>query len=252
LIDDPIFYIAAIPAVLLAGISKGGFGGGLAMLGVPAMSLAVSAPRAAAIMLPILCLMDIVGIWAYRKSWHGHSLAVMAAGAAFGILFGTATFHLFNDATIKVMVGCIAVVFTLYYWFGKQSDAPATQPNLFKGLFWGAISGFTSFVAHAGGAPANAYLLPQRMDKTLFVGTMVLLFTAINFGKLLPYWWLGLLPVGNLTMSLVLAPLAPIGVLLGVWLHHRITHLWFYRLCYLFLFAVGLKLLYDGSIKFLG
>lgn len=252
LIDDPLFYIAAIPAVLLAGISKGGFGGGLAMLGVPAMSLVVSAPRAAAIMLPILCLMDLVSIWAYRKTWHGHSLAVMAAGATFGVLLGTATFHWFDDATIKIFVGCISVVFTLNYWFGRASERPPTEPNTYKGIFWGAISGFTSFIAHAGGAPANAYLLPQRMDKTLFVGTMVMLFTAINYGKLLPYWWLGLLPVGNLSMSLILAPLAPIGVLLGVWLHKRITHVWFYRLCYLFLFVVGLKLLYDGGVGILG
>jgi hypothetical protein len=90
------------------------------------------------------------------------------------------------------------------------------------------------------------------MDKTLFVGTMVMLFTAINYAKLLPYWWLGLLPVGNLTMSLILAPLAPVGVILGIWLHRRISPTWFYRLCYLFLFVTGLKLFYDGMSATLG
>ncbi len=256
LITDPLFYIAAIPAVFLAAVSKGGFGGGLAMLGVPMMSLVISAPRAAAIMLPILCLMDLVGVWAYRKTWDRRNLKIMAAGAAIGIVTGTATFHLFDDSAIKLLVGCIAVSFTLHYWLkrspaGEGGEGGKYNATATKGILWSALSGFTSFLAHAGGPPANAFLLPQRMDKTLFVGTMVMLFTAINYAKLLPYWWLGLLPLGNLTMSLILSPLAPIGVLVGVWLHNRISPTWFYRLCYLFLFAAGLKLLYDGSVSLL-
>lgn len=252
MITDPLFYAAAVPAVLLAAISKGGFGGGLAMLGVPLLSLTIPAPQAAAIMLPILCLMDAVGVWAYRKTWHRRNFWIMAAGAFVGIAVGTATFRWFGDASIRVLVGCIAVLFSLDYWFRPKPAAAAAHPHIGRGMFWSALSGFTSFLAHAGGPPANAYLLPQRMDKTLFVGTMVMLFTAINYAKLLPYWWLGLLPVGNLTMSLILAPLAPVGVVLGIWLHRRISPTWFFRLCYLFLFATGLKLLYDGVRAMLG
>jgi uncharacterized protein len=246
LITDPLFYFVAVPAVLLAGISKGGFGGGLAMLGVPLLAMVISVPRAAAIMLPILCLMDLTGVWAYRKTWHALNLKIMAAGAFFGIAIGTATFHMFNDATIRILVGCVAVSFTLHHWLKRGGPSAATEPNTLKGMAWSAAAGFTSFIAHAGGPPANAYLLPQRMDKTLFVGTSIMVFTAINYTKLIPYWWLGLLPVGNLTMSLILAPLAPLGVVIGVWLHKRVSPVWFYRLCYLFLFASGLKLLYDG------
>jgi len=252
LITDPFFYLAAVPAVLLAGISKGGFGGGLAMLGVPVMSLVIPAPQAAAIMLPILCLMDLVGVGAYRKTWHRKNLLIMACGAIIGIGVGMFTFRMFNDATIKIMVGGVALAFTLNHWFGTAGKKQATGPNVVKGMFWGAIAGFTSFLAHAGGPPANAYLLPQRMDKTLFVGTMVMMFTAVNYAKLIPYWWLGLLPVGNLTVSLILCPLAPVGVLLGVWLHDKISPTWFYRLCYVFLFATGSKLLYDGIAKLVG
>ncbi|MDX9861491.1 MAG: sulfite exporter TauE/SafE family protein [Rhodospirillales bacterium] len=252
MIADPLFYLVAVPAVLLAAISKGGFGGGLAMLGVPLLSLVIPAPQAAAIMLPILCLMDLIGVWAYRKTWHRRNLWIMAAGALIGIAIGTATFHWFSDGSIRLLVGGIAVVFSLDYWFRRKPAAAAADPDIGKGMFWGALSGFTSFLAHAGGPPANTYLLPQRMDKTLFVGTMVMLFTAINYAKLVPYWWLGLLPASNLTMSLILAPLAPVGVLLGIWLHRRISPTWFYRLCYLFLFVTGLKLFYDGVAATLG
>lgn len=247
MITDPWFYAAAVPAVLLAAISKGGFGGGLAMLGVPLLSLLIPAPQAAAIMLPILCLMDLVGVWAYRKTWHRQNLWIMAAGALLGIAVGTIAFHAFSEAGIRLLIGGIAVSFSLNYWVRWKRDTAPSKPHIVKGLLWGALSGFTSFLAHAGGPPANAYLLPQRMDKTLFVGTMVMFFTSINFAKLLPYWWLGLLPAGNLTLSLILCPLAPIGVVLGIWLHRRISPTWFYRLCYLFLFATGSKLLYDGA-----
>jgi hypothetical protein len=252
MITDPLFYAVAIPAVLLAAISKGGFGGGLAMLGVPLLSLVIPAPQAAAIMLPILCVMDVMGVWAYRKTWHRRNFWIMAAGALIGIAIGTITFRWFSDGSIRLLVGFIAVVFSLDYWFRKKPAAATASPDVGRGVFWGALSGFTSFLAHAGGPPANTYLLPQRMDKTLFVGTMVMLFTAINYAKLLPYWWLGLLPVGNLTMSLILAPLAPVGVILGIWLHRRISPTWFYRLCYLFLFVTGLKLFYDGMSATLG
>lgn len=251
MITDPWFYAAAVPAVLLAAISKGGFGGGLAMLGVPLLSLTIPAPQAAAIMLPILCLMDAVGVWSYRKTWDRRNLWIMGSGALLGIVVGTLSFRLFDDAAIRVMVGSIAVSFSLIYWFAPKRGTSAYEASVGKGMFWGTLSGFTSFLAHAGGPPANAFLLPQRMDKTLFVGTMVMLFTAINYAKLLPYWWLGLLPVGNLTMSLILCPLAPVGVLMGIWLHRRISPTWFYRLCYLFLFATGWKLLYDGASAFL-
>ncbi|WP_316976581.1 sulfite exporter TauE/SafE family protein [Shumkonia mesophila] len=252
MISDPLFYAVAVPAVLLAAISKGGFGGGLAMLGVPLLSLVIPAPQAAAIMLPILCLMDVMGVWAYRKTWHRRNFWIMASGALIGIAIGTFTFHWFSDGSIRLLVGCIAVVFSLDYWFRKKPAKANANPDVGRGMFWGALSGFTSFLAHAGGPPANTYLLPQRMDKTLFVGTMVMLFTAVNYAKLLPYWWLGLLPAGNLAMSLILAPLAPVGVVLGIWLHRRISPTWFYRLCYLFLFVTGLKLFYDGVLATLG
>ena len=66
LITDPLFYAAAIPAVLLFGISKGGFGGGLGTAAVPLMALVISPVQAAAILLPILCLMDLVALWKFR------------------------------------------------------------------------------------------------------------------------------------------------------------------------------------------
>ena len=81
LIYDPVFYAVSIPAVLLYGIAKGGFAGPLAILGVPLMSLVISPLQAAAILLPILCVQDMISIYSYRKSFHLKNLFILLPAA---------------------------------------------------------------------------------------------------------------------------------------------------------------------------
>jgi len=247
MIDNPWFYVAAVPAVLIAGISKGGFGGGLGVMAVPMMALAIAPVQAAAIMLPILCLMDFIGTWAYWRKWDGPNLRILIVAALFGVALGTATFRFVDADSTRLLIGVIAVGFTLNHWLRRNADTrPPTGRSWKKGGFWGAVAGFTSFVAHAGGPPVNVYLLPQKMDRTLYQSTAVIFFTAVNYMKLVPYTWLGQLDVGNLTTSGLLAPVAILGIGLGVWMHTRVSDTLFYRFCYGFLFLTGIKLLYDG------
>jgi uncharacterized protein len=246
LITDWSFYAVAIPAILIAGISKGGFGAGLGVVTVPLMALAISPVQAAAIMLPLLCVMDWVGVWAYRGVWDKANLKIVLPAGIIGIIIGALSFGLLNDNWIRVLLGVIAIAFVLNAWLRRSADKPSTSASLSHGSFWGAMSGYTSFVAHAGGPPLGVYLLPQRLEKRLFVGTTVIFFTIINAVKLIPYFWLGLFDARNLSTSLVLAPLAPIGIMLGVWLVKRVNPRVFYALCYAFLFITGCKLLYDG------
>lgn len=244
-IDNPIFYLTAVPAVLIAGVSKGGFGGGLGMLAVPLMALTVPPTQAAAILLPILCLMDLFGVGAYRRHWHRANLAILFSGALMGTALGTLTFRFLDEATLRLLLGLMALGFTFGYRFGGPDRPPAGR-NVLKGGFWGAVAGYTSFVAHAGGLPVSIYLLPQRLNKTVFVGTMAMFFFAINYTKLLPYAWLGQFAAVNLATAAALAPVAVAGVLLGIWLHDRIDTTVFYRLCHVMLFIAGVKLIWDG------
>lgn len=247
MIADPWFYAAAIPAVLIVGLSKGGFAGGLGILGVPLMALTVSPLQAAGILLPILIVMDMVGIWAYRKSFHVRNLAVMLPGATAGIIFAALTASYVTDSFVLILIGTIAVAFALDHWIGRRAaaDPKPVHPN--KGRFWGAVGGFTSFVAHAGGPPFQIYMLPQKLDKRLYVGTSVMFFAAVNLIKVPPYALLGQFEITNLATSLVLMPLAPIGMLLGIKALHIIPEKPFYRFAYIALFCVGLKLLWDGA-----
>lgn len=247
IVSDPLFYLAAIPAVLITGIAKGGFGTGAGLLAVPLMALTVAPLQAAAVMLPILCLMDLVSLWAYRGRFDGRSLRLLLPAALAGIGIGWLTAGLMNDRVIRLIVGVVAIVFALDHWVGRRAAAEPKAPNAVKGGFWAAVSGFTSFIAHAGGPPLSVYLLPLKLDKTVFVGTTVIFFAVVNYVKLIPYTWLGQFSTANLVTSLVLAPLAPLGIGLGIWLHRRTSPVWFYRLSYLMIFVIGLKLVWDGA-----
>lgn len=252
MIEEPLFYLLAVPAVLILGISKGGFGGGLGSLAVPLTALVVSPIQAAAVLLPILCVMDVHGAWVYRGRWDKANLKILMPAALIGLTIGTFTFRYLDARAIRLLIGGVAVGFTIHYWLSglKAARSPRAADAL-RGGFWGAVSGFTSFIAHAAGPPMSVYLLPQRMDKTRFLATAVIFVLFMNYVKLVPYAWIGQFSAENLYTSLVLLPIAPLGMWLGIWLHRVVPEDIFYRACYLLLFVAGLKLLYDGGVELL-
>lgn len=245
MIDNPLFWITAVVAVLITGISKGGFGG-IAILSVPLMALTISPLVAAGIMLPILLVMDGFSIWAWRKTWEKSYLLFMLPGALIGVVIGTVFAGELNDHVVRIVVGLVAVGFSLYaiLWTLRSRALKAA------GKPWGVVaaigSGFTSFVAHAGAPPYQAYMIPQGLEKKIYTGTSVIFFAVLNAVKILPYAYLGQLSAANITTSLILMPLAPVGVWLGVWLNGKVPQGRFYQILYGVVFVVGVKLLFDG------
>ena len=100
---------------------------------------------------------------------------------------------------------------------------------------------------HAGGPPVSVYLLSKKLDKLTLVGTLGVFFAILNFVKLVPYTYLGQFDPSSLLTSLVLLPLAPIGVRIGYWIIHQLDPSIIYRAIYILLFISGAKLLYDGG-----
>ena len=131
----------------------------------------------------------------------------------------------------------------------RRLAAPRRPPGRIAGSFWGVLSGFTGTLAHAGGPPFAVYILAQTADKTLIVATSAVFFFVVNYVKLVPYYFIDQLNAGNLTTALLFAPLAPLGVLLGVWLHRRVSAQLFYRVSYALLFATGAKLFFDALTR---
>jgi uncharacterized membrane protein YfcA len=253
LITDPWFFAVAIPAVLLYGISKGGFGGGLGAISVPLMALVISPVQAAAILLPVLCVMDIVALWKFRGKWVWPELKVLLPASLFGIVVGTLLFEYMSAAVVRLIVGAVAITFTVHFWISKRRSKSADLPNypLSYGILGGLVAGFTSFVAHSGGPPISMYLLRRPLDRTDFAATSIVFFAVVNYVKLVPYGWLGQLSADNLATSAALVILAPVGVLIGAWLHKRVTDRFFFGFVYVLLFFVGIKLVYDGVVAYL-
>jgi len=245
-IDDPLFYLAAVPAVLLYGIAKGGFAGGFGIVAVPLMALAVPVPQAAAIMLPILLVMDLAALWAYRRSWDADLIKLLLPASLLGMGIGTVAFRYITPDAIRLGLGMIAVGFVLYRWAAHAPNAAPAPRSTAKGWFWGTVSGLTGFIAHAGSPPLQVYLLPLRLPQALLVGTVAVLFAGLNWAKVVPYWWLGLFSVQNVATSAALVPVGVAGVWIGVWLQRRVREKLFYTLIYVFLLLTGLKLCYDG------
>lgn len=246
MIGDPLFWLAAIPGVLLFGISKGGFAGGFGIVTVPLMALAIAPAQAAAIMLPILLVMDLGAVWAYRRHWSRDLIKVLLPAGLAGTAIGTLAFRELGSDGIRLFLGVLAIGFVLWRTLLRAPSAAPEAPSTARGAFWATLSGFTSFIAHSGGPPLSVYLLPLRLAPSVLVGTVAVLFACLNWAKVLPYWWLGLFSAQNLLTSAALAPVGVAGVALGVWLHRRIREALFYRLVYAFLLATGAKLLYDG------
>lgn len=248
MITDPWFYVVAIPAVLIFGISKGGFGGGLGVLAVPLLALVISPVQAAGILLPILCLMDLLSLWAYRQKWVWSELRVLLPASLIGIGVGTWLFEYMSAAVVRLIIGVVAILFTLHWALSLRRRGGRSSEYFPQTAGWvgGGVAGFTSFIAHSGGPPINMYLLRRPLDRTDFVATTVLFFAVVNYVKLLPYAWLGQLSGGNLLTSLVLAPLAPIGIAIGVYLHRRVSDRLFFGVIYVLLFIVGARLVVAG------
>ena len=245
LITDPFFYAIAIPAVLLLGVSKSGFGAGFGSLAVPMMALAVTVPEAAAMLMPVLLVMDLLGMAAFRKNVDRRLLRFLIPFGLLGIVIGALLFKLLDARVVAGIVGGFTLLFLAQrLLFPPRADSP--PPPRWVGALLTVTSGFTSFIAHAGGPPINAYVIPMRLSPLLFTGTLAFFFFFINLAKWIPYAWLGLLDLRNMTTSLALLPFAPIGVWLGVRIAHRIKPLLFYRLVYTGMFLTGVKLVWDA------
>ena len=244
LITDPFFYAVAVPAVLLLGVSKSGFGAGFGSLAVPLMAMAVTVPQAAAILMPVLLLMDLLGLAAFRRDFDAPLLKFMLPFGLLGTVVGTLLFKVLDSHVVAGVVG----VFTLLFLAQRLLFPPrpdSAPPPRWLGALLTTTAGFTSFIAHAGGPPLMFYLLPLKLDKLRFVATSVYFFSVVNYVKLVPYASLGLLDASNLATSMLLAPVVPLGYWIGYRFARQVPEKWFFAFVNWSLVVTGIKLLYD-------
>ncbi len=240
-----MFWALAVPAALLIGLSKSGFASGFGALATPLLALAVPVPQAAAIMLPVLLAADAFGLQQLWRDRDTALLRLLLPWGLLGIVVGTLLFGVFSTAAVSGVVGALTLAFLAQRLLFPPRRDGAPVPR-WVGRLCAIASGFTSFVAHAGSPPVNAYVLPLKLAPRVFSGTMAVYFAALNVSKIVPYAWLGQIDLRNLATSALLIPLAPLGVRTGVWLMQHISPRWFYRLAYIGMALTGAKLLWDG------
>jgi uncharacterized membrane protein YfcA len=239
------YLVIASCAALLIGMSKGGLPL-VGMMSVPLLSWVMSPVKAVILLLPLYIISDVVGVWLYRRNYSAINLKILVPASMLGILIGWLTASMISDLTIKLIIGLVGVSFCLQTWFKRGQGEGAMPASVPKGAFWGAASGFTSFIAHAGGPPFQVFVLPQKLPKAEFAGTATILFAVINLAKIGPYQNLSPYIWDDMVNALLLVPFALLGTVLGVYLTKRIADAWFFKLLQAGLFLVSLKLIWDA------
>lgn len=246
-LTDPFFYAMAVPAVILMGLAKGGFAG-VGAIAMPLLALAISPVKAAAILLPILILQDVVGVWAFRRSWDRGVLALMIPTAGIGILLGYLLAAQVSATVVLGVLGAISIVFALHRLWrmrGGGVEAPKDAPPAL-GAALGVAAGFTSQIAHAGQPPFQMWVLPKNLAPPVLVGTTAIFFATVNWLKVPAYLALGQFTRENLMTAAALAPVAIVSTLAGVWLVRRIRPDRFYLAIYILMILVGGQLLWEA------
>ena len=246
---DFLLISTAVLAVIIAGLSKGGFGASAAFAATPVLAIAVGPVAAAAILLPILIVMDWFGVRLLAPMALAHRLADDAGLCAWRCDW-LALIQSLSIAWLSILLGGLTLILFGYRLLDalRHRQMRAAQPNALGAAWWGSLAGFTSFLIHAGGPPVAVYLLPLQLSKRVYQATTVLFFAFVNAIKLVPYFALGLFDTSNLAISLWLLPLAPVAMLLGIWAHDKINEKLFYRVVYTLAVLASLKLLWDGVV----
>lgn len=246
MLTDPHFLAVIIPAVIALGLAKGGFAG-VGVVATPLLALVMPPIEAAAVLLPILMVQDVISVWVYHGDWSKPNLKVMVPGAALGVGAAWLLATYIPDAAVRVIVGMIGVGFVTNIWLGRMPEQ--VKPNPPAGFFWGAVSGFTSAFASAGGPPFQLYVLPQRLPKLTLVGTVSIFFAVVNLLKVMPYLALGTFSHDGVVASLAMLPLAIASNFAGIWLVRITPVKAFYEIIYALTFLLSLILIWQGGAE---
>lgn len=247
LLSDPATLITCAIAVMLVGMAKGGFSG-LGALGTPVAALVLPPSIAAAILLPILIVQDVVSVWAFRHAWDKWIVGWMLPGAAIGVGLGWAMAASIDEKPMMAVLGAITLLFGIYrLWMerGGRVVAASTSPGWIGGIF-GVATGFTSQIAHAGGPPFQMWVTPRRLPHLTYAGTNAILFAAINWIKVPSYVMLGAFSRDVIIAAALLVPLAIGSTLVSVRVVRTLKPERFYTIIYLLMVLLGGKLILDA------
>ena len=255
-------WVALAVAALMVGLTKAGFGAGAGILAVPLMTVVLGGADMLAVMLPVLICGDVFSLIHYPKQKDWRNLKMLVPSCIVGVGIGWGALRLLErvagakgglNAVLNPLVGSICLMFLLiqlwrYFRESRLTERPEPyRPRLWHGLSLGTVAGITSTLSHAAGPLVALFLLPQKLDKRVYVGTAVTYFFFGNAVKFVPYAMQGMLTRATVCTSLALLPAVVVGTLIGVRLNRQFSGRAFALVIYAVTLAAVLKLLV-GSI----
>ena len=248
LLTNPAFMAVAIIGVCLLGVSKGGFLG-LGVMALPLMSLFVPPLQAAAIILPTAVAQDFLTLWIYRRDWSAWNIKIMLPSMIVGMFLAWLMAASLSAAHIRLAIGLIATLFVLRHWTAKSLERWMPKPSVATGVIFGALGGVTTMLANAGGSSWQIHLLPQKIEKLPYIGTLSILFAASNVVKVPGFLTLGYLTRDNLLVGLTLVPIALLANFVGIWMVRRVSTELFYRIAYVLMFIIAVELIRSSVVN---
>ena len=240
---DHLFLL--ILAAGVVGLSKGGLASAAA-LAVPALALVLNPVEAAAILLPVFLVTDWAAVWLYRHDYSGRNLAILIPAMMLGTALATLITPIVPEAGLLLVTGLIGLWYCGRSWLARgrgRGRDEATEARVVPGLFWGILTGIASFITHSGSPPAQAYLMPQRLPKLRFAGTIAIAFAAGNLAKLPGYWALGALEGLDLRLTATLAAAGIAGAGIGRWITGKLAEATYVRVIEALLLGLSVLLL---------
>ncbi len=239
--------ILLILAALIVGSSKGGLASAAA-IAVPLLALFMNPVKAAAMLLPVYIVTDWVGVWLYRKSFSKRNLLILTPSILLGVGIATLITPYTPEYALLIFTGLIGLWYCLRSWL-KRGSTEKTEAKIAPGIFWGTLTGIASFITHSGAPPSQAYLLPQKLPKLEFTGTVAISFAIGNLLKLPAYWSIGQLDGLNWTLIAGLAVAGIIGTFIGRWLTGKLDEANYVKVIQAMLFILSIILLGRGVLE---
>lgn len=276
--DQPyplLSWVLASLAVVLIGIAKSGFGGGVGIVAVPLYVLAAGSKDGLGALLPLLIAADIFSLGHHWRKWDVPNLRHLLPGSILGIVAGSVILWLLlgrpaldmlgtlpeqsgvtaaeaaekgreqAENALKLAVGVICVAYGVGDLVRQRLSVSRPYPTgPIKGALTGLLAGIVSTIGHAAGPITAIYMLGQKLDRQRFIGTAVCYYFIVNTIKLLPYALLGLIHTGSLLQGLLLLPLVPVGTFLGAWLNRRLSEHLFRGIIMAIVLATGVHFMF--------
>jgi uncharacterized membrane protein YfcA len=213
-------------ASLIVGASKGGLASAGA-LAVPILSIWMDPLVAAGLLLPIFIVSDVVGVWLYRREYSAKNVLLLIPAGLVGVVIASLLTPYISSTIAALVTGLIGLFYCAQVLFKNLRGQIAVVPfHPIRGVFWGALTGITSFISHTGAPPFQSFVLPQKLPKMHYAGTNTLVFAAINLFKLPAYASVGLMTSFHWPTIIAMATVASAGAVLGrklaKWLPERV------------------------------